>query len=208
MKIDKLREKQKSAKAKAAERAKTIREKEAALESLKKIQEDAAAAGDLGAYEVFADKVKHAEADLIVYIKSTAAAEIVTPEDAAAAWTEICDKTGGEVSRLYGDYTKARHELATKYEKAVLKQNEMLKARRDLADMAGVPEASFVVKDAIPDESVDFPKNHAMKGPEFAFFSAAGEWKQDGAWNYPALDTINTVVRNMKPVEDPRFNFD
>lgn len=208
MKIDKLREKYNTAKAKAAERAAEIKRKETNLAELKAEQERAAAAGDLENYELFADKIRRAEMELFVYIKSTQISEIITPEDAANAWKEYADKNGGEVMRLYREYEKSRGQLVQKYQAAVLKQNEVLRARADLAEMTGTPASVYVLKEALPDSSEHFPKNAQIKAPEFAFFVASGEWKgkPNATAEYAALDTLNSVVRLQQPLENPAFN--
>lgn len=206
MKIDTLRKKHASAIEKSKERNEQIRAKEKALSDLRVKQDAAALAGDLELFEQLAEKIRRAENELIVYTKSTRV-ETVTPEDGMEAWKDYASKTGAEILRLKREYETARGELARKYEAAVLKQNELLRTREELAGLTGAPASAYVLPGMLEDAGEAYPRNHQMKSPEFAFFAASGEWRcRDGIQDYPALDTINAVVRNRVPVDNPRFN--
>ena len=130
----------------------------------------------------------------------------MTPEDGTEAWKDYASKTGAEIQRLKKEYETARGELRKKYEAAVLKQNELLQTREELAGLTGVPASAYVLPALLEDKSEQYPRNHQMKSPEFNFFAASGEWRcQGGQFDYPALDTINAVVRNREPVDNPTF---
>ena len=178
---------------------------EARIEECRAAAETAAAAGDVDAYKAAKSEIADLEGTLFVYRKKYVTSPI-TPEMAMAAWVEYSNGYAPEMQKKVAAYEKSRSAACDDFEDAVVCQNNALLTRERLAKVSGVATEEFSLPVAIEDKSAEVPQNIRMRGPEFAYFAGSGLWKcYDGVVGYHALDTLNAVVRNQKPVADPEF---
>lgn len=196
MTIETLRKKYQSAEANAAAREEEIKQAEADLALLKAQQEDAAANGNVEAYNALDDDIRKATNRITVLVKSAAASEKITPEDAANAWREYADAASKAQRKRIADYDQCVKDLADKYEACLIGQNEFLQTREEIGAMAGMFFGDF---DSRAKLHRQFPLPVELPGagldtdlrrfPELCFF-------RDRVCNDPELaEVINNVVR-------------
>ncbi len=205
MKSDKLFKMHEAAMAEKKNLEERIHALEARIADLKKEAEEAASAGNVEAYKAANAEANDLGATLFVYRKKRTTTP-VTPEMARDAWIEYSSGYASEIRKKLSAYDKARRAACDAFEAAVVCQNDALVERERLAEISGIEPEDLDLPAAIEDKSAEVPCNIRMRGPEFAYFAGSGLWKcHDGVVGYHALDTINAVVRNRKPVDDPRF---
>lgn len=185
-------------------KAEEIRAMEEQLQALKAEAEALAEDGDEAGYKKKKSEISDMEVRIFV-AKKKAAKTICTPESAKEAWMEYAEKTyGPQIRKAKQSYYKSRAELAQQYEKLLLLENEALQKREILCAMTGAAAWTYTLPDGVEDKADPYPHNTQVRSPEVQFFTAAGIWTGDGA-SWPAVDTVNAIVRNKKHIADPCF---
>lgn len=207
--IEQLRKQYKTAQEQAAEKAEEIRQAEKALAALRREQENAAKAGDVERFDMLAEQIQKEERRIYVLIKSADTSGRVTPEDARAAWTEYAQTFGKNQGAKLAAYDKARRELCREYEGLVAGQNNALRAREELAAMAGTDAGSYDLPEWIPTAiEKDAPRTFGEAAPDAELFTRMNYWPCNfdlpyapGLPHWAGIETVDKVVCRRVPVE-------
>lgn len=132
--------------------------------------------------------------------------------EAREAWSEIAKDYNKSLDKDLAEYRTKASGLARMYADIVKKQNKILWARHDLAELAGVSpddrgnwvnptlEYSIFPMRYIPERPIaHFPMNCKVECPELGFFIESGIWKNE---NDKEVTILNEVVRLHKPIDD------
>lgn len=132
--------------------------------------------------------------------------------EAREAWSDIAKDYSKSLDKDYAEYKKQLSEVARMYADIVKKQNKILWARHDLAELTGISpdnhgnwanptlEYSLFPMRYIPERPIaNFPASCNVECPELGFFIESGIWKNE---NDKEVEILNKVVRLHEPIDD------
>lgn len=132
--------------------------------------------------------------------------------EAREAWSDLVKDYNKSFDKDYAEYKKQLSGVARMYADIVKKQNKILWARHDLAELAGISpdnrenwvnptlEYSLFPMRYIPERPIaNFPANCNVECPELGFFIESGIWKNE---NDKEVTILNEVVRLHRPIDD------
>lgn len=209
--IEKLREQYRKAADEAQTRAEAVHLQEDNLQKLKQQQEAAALAEDFDKYEALAGQIRKAEGVLYVMQHAKPKAEPVTPEQAAEAWKEYADTWAKDMAQKWRNYKRSVSALRMEYEGLVRFQNDALKIRQEVAELAEQEPEAFTLEGWLPNKYLpNFPATFgALHVPEMAFFGQYEEWPEnyngETGRRFPAEGTLWAIVGRHEPIDNPTF---
>lgn len=189
-------------------RHQAISEAESQIESLKAQLPELGRNGKTEEYKSTKQKIKDLEDDVEI-LKLQGTIPPFGKAEAAEAWQNYVKEYNKSFEKKVAEYDKAKSGLAQMYADLVKSQNEALKKRELLADLAGISpddrsgwagnvgvEYSLFPLRYLPESPVtSFPKNCRVETPELAFFVQSGLWTIGGGYPVAAGDAVDVLWR-------------